>query len=123
MIIWNCTIVHRDLGRDALPPGSDTPMREAVEAAFTELTGVEAEGTSSGWGRKYLSESDEAALDMRPPDPAHYECWKTAQMTLAALEIPRGEDFTPTHGRYEAALSALTEALFAARTLTELELT
>lgn len=46
--IWTCKIGPAD--RAALPHGSDGPMREAVERAYKELTGEEAEFIFSGWG-------------------------------------------------------------------------
>jgi hypothetical protein len=115
MIIWNCTIIHRDLDRASLPPGCDAPMRDAVEAAFVALTGTESEALSSGWGQSYLTEHELAVLDGRVPSPEFYECWAEAEVTLADLEVAVGEDFTPTHERYMNALSALAEALFASR--------
>ena len=112
MIIWNCTVIHRDIDPGSLPPGCDLPMRQAVEAAFSSLTGCEAEALSSGWGQDYLPEHDIAALEGRIPTKGFYECWKIAEAALASLDVPEGDDFTPTHSRYMAALSALAEALY-----------
>lgn len=46
---WTCEIGPAD--REALPEGCDLPMRQAVRAAFRELTGDDPERLSSGWGR------------------------------------------------------------------------
>lgn len=48
--VWDCQIGGID--RKALRPGSDAPLRQAVEAAFLDLTGKEAEFCFSGWGGK-----------------------------------------------------------------------
>jgi hypothetical protein len=45
--IWACKIGR--LGTADLPPGSDYPMRRAVEAAYREITGEEPEFIFSGW--------------------------------------------------------------------------
>lgn len=45
--VWDCKIGGEV---DDLPAGSDLPMREAVQRAFRELTGVDARFTFSGWG-------------------------------------------------------------------------
>jgi len=46
--VWSCKIgVIGDLD---LPPGSDLPMRRAVEDAFFNLTGKHAGFNFSGWG-------------------------------------------------------------------------
>jgi len=48
MRIWSCKIGNvEDFD---IPPGSDLPMRSAVERAFKELTGKEAHFNFSGWG-------------------------------------------------------------------------
>lgn len=53
--IWECKIgIVED---EDLPPGSDLPMRRAVEAAFMLVTGKEADFTFSGWGCE-LSEAE-----------------------------------------------------------------
>lgn len=113
MIIWNCTVIHRGIDRDALPPGSDLPMRQAVGLAFADLTGQPPEGLSSGWGQKHLPGMAAAVLDGRTPDDAYWECWKRADVVLAELGLEPGEDLTPKNDRYTEARSALTEALYA----------
>ena len=45
---WTCKIGPVD--RDELPDGADFPMRMAVEQAFKDLTGRDAEFNFSGWG-------------------------------------------------------------------------
>jgi hypothetical protein len=62
--IWGCQIGGKYL---RLPPGSDGPMRTAVEKAFKEITGLDAQFTFSGWSET-LSESRRAVLENRLPD-------------------------------------------------------
>ena len=64
--VWTCKIGWAD--RAALPPGSDAPMRDAVERAFRELTGHDAKFTFSGWGGS-LTEGELACVEDRLPDP------------------------------------------------------
>ena len=47
-IIWECKI--GGLAPEGLPRGLDHPMRKAIQAAFKEITGVDAQFTFSGWG-------------------------------------------------------------------------
>ena len=63
--VWTCKIGGR-VGR--LPSGADWPMRKAVVAAFTELTGQPVEFCFSGWGDD-LDESELAVVEDRAPDP------------------------------------------------------
>lgn len=49
-IAWSCKIGM--MGNHPLPPGSDLPMRRAVEKAYEELTGFHCEFNFSGWGTK-----------------------------------------------------------------------
>ncbi len=46
--VWKCKVGL--LGEVDLPDGPDLPMREAVQRAFKELTGVDAQFVFSGWG-------------------------------------------------------------------------
>lgn len=58
--VWSCTV-----GGDKelpLPLGADSPMRNAVEKVFHDLTGEWPEFTFSGWGDK-LSKSEREAHD------------------------------------------------------------
>ena len=48
--IWGCKIGIRAGTEVTLPAGADGPMRDAIEAAFLEITGLEAEFIFSGWG-------------------------------------------------------------------------
>lgn len=48
--VWDCQIGGID--RATLPRGADAPMRKAVEQAFRNLTGKDAEFCFSGWGGK-----------------------------------------------------------------------
>jgi len=45
---WVCIIGSTT--RDKLPHGADSPMRDAVQDTFKELTGGENENCWSGWG-------------------------------------------------------------------------
>ena len=47
MKIWNCKI--GEVVDGSLPSGADSPMRQAVEAAYRELTGKDPEFCFSGW--------------------------------------------------------------------------
>lgn len=61
--VWMCKIgVVGDL---KLPPGADGPMRTAIERAFREITGRDAEFTFSGWGGE-LTEGEKLVVDKRP---------------------------------------------------------
>lgn len=62
--IWTCKI-GGDVGD--LPPGSDFPMRQAVERAYYELTGKQSEFNFSGWGGA-LDEGERACVENRLPD-------------------------------------------------------
>lgn len=56
--IWGCKIGQHD---GELPPGSDLPMRKAVEKAYREITGKEPNFMFSGWGEKLTEAEYEAA--------------------------------------------------------------
>ena len=62
--VWTCKVGGHVLD---LPGGSDLPMRKAVAAAFTELTGQPVEFCFSGWGDD-LDESELAVVEDRAPD-------------------------------------------------------
>ena len=51
--IWSCKIGLITQG--SLPSGSDVPMRQAIEKAYRELTGHEADFCFSGWGAELTS--------------------------------------------------------------------
>jgi len=61
--IWTCKI-----GGPArtLPHGADAPMRQAVQDAFAQLTGQDAEFCFSGWGGE-LTEPERAVVENRLP--------------------------------------------------------
>jgi|GEM_PF-5455912 len=48
--IWDCKIGIKAGTSVVLPAGSDFPMRVAVEKAFKEITGLDADFCFSGWG-------------------------------------------------------------------------
>lgn len=45
---WMCIIGPAD--HDKLSPGSNTPLRDAVEEAFRKTQGADSESCWSGWG-------------------------------------------------------------------------
>ena len=55
--IWECKIG----AVDSLPEGSDLPLRQAVQAAYKELTGRDELFCFSGWGGK-LDKIEEGIL-------------------------------------------------------------
>jgi hypothetical protein len=64
--IWSCKVGYADA--DRLPPGSDGPMRDAVQDAFEQLTGLAPDFTFSGWGAQ-LSPGELAVVnDTDPPE-------------------------------------------------------
>lgn len=61
---WTCTI--GECPRDALPHGSDAPMRSAVARAYEDLTGYPPEFIFSGWNA-HITESQRAIIEDRLP--------------------------------------------------------
>lgn len=63
--VWYCKI-----GFATLPEGggADSPMRQAVERAYRELTDEAPEFIFSGWGQQ-LDEAELACVEDRLPDP------------------------------------------------------
>lgn len=57
--IWTCKI-GGELP-EGLAPGSDLPMRQAIERAYFDLTGVEARFTFSGWAGELTIEERRVA--------------------------------------------------------------
>lgn len=49
-----------------MPKGGDFPMRQAVAAAYQDLTGEEPVFLFSGWGAE-LSEEERAVVENREP--------------------------------------------------------
>ena len=68
--IWSCKI--GGLIPEDVPPGSDWPMRKAIQKACKEITGVEHEFTFSGWDAE-LTEPERAANEDRLPQTIHKE--------------------------------------------------
>jgi hypothetical protein len=66
--IWACKIGGL---ASHLPHGADAPMRQAVQDAFAQLTGQDAEFCFSGWGGE-LTEPERAVVENRLPS-AEYE--------------------------------------------------
>lgn len=64
--IWTCKIGG---SINTLAPGSDLPMRKAVELAFIEATGFESEFIFSGWAGA-LTEPERAVVENRLPAPS-----------------------------------------------------
>jgi hypothetical protein len=81
--VWYCKI--GDIPRHLLPPGSDCPMRDAVEAAFQRLTDRESDYIFSGWAAT-LTEGELAVVENREPV---YEKTDWATLTEAADLIER----------------------------------
>lgn len=82
--IWTCT-VGGVAGQ--LPLGADSPMRDAVQAAFQRITGNCPEFTFSGWGAK-LTEPQRAVVENRMCNEEHHRDWlvkNAAHDLLAAL--------------------------------------
>ena len=64
--IWTCKIGG---GIVELPSGADFPMRLAIQKAFKQITGFEAEFCFSGWSGE-LTEPERACVEDRwPPSP------------------------------------------------------
>ena len=64
MKIWYCKIGEVD--ERLVPPGGDYPMRQAVAAAYKELTGQDDVFLFSGWGAE-LTEPERAVVERRLP--------------------------------------------------------
>lgn len=91
---WGCKI--GEIRREKLPNGSDSSMRDAIEAAYFALTGEDAQFTFSGWGAR-LSEGERAVVEDREPDrPASWR--DMADMLAEAIRLTReyvGEEKLP----------------------------
>lgn len=57
--IWQCKIGGLVEG---LPNGADSPMRDAIEKAFREVTGYSARFTFSGWAAE-LTEGERQVVN------------------------------------------------------------
>lgn len=62
--MWTCEIGI--IGDFKLPPGSDTPMREAIAKAFHEVTGREPQFCFSGWGDELEEHKREVLREQGP---------------------------------------------------------
>lgn len=63
--VWSCKIGYAE--DSCLAPGSDGPMRDAVESAFKQVTGGDSEFMFSGWDGQ-LSPGELAVInDTDPP--------------------------------------------------------
>lgn len=78
---WSCRIGTAD--RRGLPDGADAPLRKAVERAYFELTGREADFCSSGWGdddglrdNPHLSAEQRAEIEDRLDQLRYVEGWQ-----------------------------------------------
>ena len=60
--VWSCAI--GGIKPVSVPSGGDAPMRRAVERAFLELTGQEAQACFSGWGEEF-AEPARAVIENR----------------------------------------------------------
>lgn len=67
MKIWTCKIGEVDGA--LLPDGADLPMRQAVERAYREITGLEPHFNFSGWGGE-LDEYERGIVEETIPLPA-----------------------------------------------------
>lgn len=65
--IWGCKIGGNI--PDEIPMGADLPMREAVQRAFKEITGVDAEFTFSGWAETLTEIEREIVSETKPLPP------------------------------------------------------
>jgi hypothetical protein len=61
---WACKIGTRE--GVGVPRGADAPMRNAIEKAFRDVTGVDAEFCFSGWSAT-LTEPEMAVVENRLP--------------------------------------------------------
>lgn len=63
--IWFCKIGEVEDG--VLPAGADLPMRNALSAAYTAMTGLQPEFCFSGWGGE-LTPIERAVSENRHPN-------------------------------------------------------
>jgi len=91
---WTCEI-SGPVGFSDLPDGADFPMREAVREAFRQVTGVESDYLSSGWGRA-----------ARPADSAEALLREALERLLAECEAKFWRDDNEALNNARAALAA-----------------
>lgn len=81
--LWSCKIGEVDVG--ALSEGADAPMRQAVQKAYLEVTGDEADFVFSGWGDQ-LTEPERAVVENREPSAEHEARWHAGKRYLKAIQ-------------------------------------
>jgi hypothetical protein len=72
MKIWFCKI--GEISEAGLPHAADEPMRKAIIAAYTQITGQSPDFVFSGWGGE-LTEPERAVVEDRQPSEEHYRQW------------------------------------------------
>ena len=77
--IWFCKIGEIEEG--VLPSGSDSPMRNAVEQTYQDLTGQESDFLFSGWSG-YLTELEYNTAYGDPVSKNHDKGWDQCHMML-----------------------------------------
>lgn len=87
--IWECKIGGLT---GALPPGSDAPMRNAIQEAFYQLAGADAQFCFSGWGGK-LDEAERAVVENRAPS-AEYEAQWLREHCAQASPAPQQRELS-----------------------------
>ncbi len=60
--VWDCKIGPF---KGKLPHGADNPLRKAIQKAFKEITGEDAEVCFSGWGGEFTEDEKKELLDVR----------------------------------------------------------
>jgi hypothetical protein len=65
--VWSCKIGGVDT--EALPPGADWPLRQAVKEAYFKLTGKESDFCFSGWGAELTEDEAAVAERLAPVKP------------------------------------------------------
>lgn len=68
--IWYCKIGETDEKNLEKWNGADLPMREAIEKAYKDVTGEDAQFCFSGWGGE-LDEAERAVVEDRLPARKH----------------------------------------------------
>ena len=82
--VWACKIgVEGDV---SIPYGGDLPMRQAIQKAFFELTGVHAKFIFSGWNAQLTEGEKNAVAGDRRPAPKHRTKSRTKRRPLKLLK-------------------------------------
>lgn len=87
MKIWSCKIGECDAA--LLADGADAPMREAVQRAYREVTGLNNAFCFSGWGAE-LDEPERAVVEKREPSEEYYRNWLMREAAPALYEALKG---------------------------------